>query len=873
MSPLDDGNFSRTDANSTTNDEPDARERASTLTHALDYAKRGWHVFPLAAASKEPLKDWEWSKKAVPLESVPLVFGDFPRNIGIALGCCSDGLVDIDLDWPEARLIAEAMGAFAELPAFGRCEARHSHRVAICSDEQKPRGQTRQKRQRGGVRKFQLPSALKGDPRLPPAGEHPLCVAELRGTGGYSMFPGSVHPNGEAIHWEPDLPEVIPELSWDDLEGRVGLVAFLALVLRFYPGGGSRDEMCMALTGTLLRVLEQKHQDSAVERVDHLVKLVARLANDEEWERRGKAAATWRKMQAGEPVTGFPRLMQLLGVPQDAAIRRWLGAGVEVDGLPVISLGQDLRCALDRAEAALKAQVPIYQRGGNLVRVYRLDADVEPVEGVRRQTGSLTIDEVEPYWLCQQLQKVATFVSGGEGKQRRVTPTIDFCKHYIIGRRGEWRLPVLTGIIEAPTVRPDGTLLQQPGFDRSTGLFLDFGSSVISSVREQPTRDDASRALESLANIIRGFPFIPDTQKDDWHPTANEGSKPSASRSVFLSAVLSGLMRRSLRAVPLHAFDAPAAGTGKGKLADIITSIVTGRPANVLSQGGSEEENEKRLFASLWAGDPVVVIDNIERPLEGAALCSILTQENWQSRILGKSKNVPVATSALFLATGNHLIFRGDLTRRVVVCRLDARAERPDDRQFDFDPVDLAQQRRPELVTAGLTILRAYFAAGRPLQKTLPDVGSFKDWTLIREVLVWLDQPDPSLTRQPVLDNDPKRDELAQVIDNWERCFDDKPLTLAEVTKRIERAETFATVDASLGDLGRTLRGLTRNGDLNVKSLGWWFRRNTMVVVRGRQFCPVSRGSAGERVYRLVQIQNTSPSTKDESSGHPGDLP
>jgi hypothetical protein len=95
------------------------------------------------------------------------------------------------------------------------------------------------------------------------------------------MFPGSVHPNGEIISWETSLgiPD-IPEASWSDLNKRVGLIAFLAVCVRFYPGKGHRDETCMALSGALVSAGYEAGD------VDRLVELVARLAHDEEHGKR-----------------------------------------------------------------------------------------------------------------------------------------------------------------------------------------------------------------------------------------------------------------------------------------------------------------------------------------------------------------------------------------------------------------------------------------------------------------------------------------------------------------------------------------------------------------------------------------------------------
>src|SRR5215210_8233988 len=140
-------------------------------------------------------------------------------------------------------------------------------------------------------------------------------------------------------------------------------------------------------------------------------------------------------------------------------------------------------------------------------------------------------------------------------------------------------------------------------------------------------------------------------------------------------------------------------GTGKSLLADIVA---TGRPAAVMSQGKSEEEDEKRMLSVLMQGDPIVVIDNVERPVQGDALCSILTQEVWQSRQLGASKQIQVPTNVLFLATGNNLAFRGDMSTRAVLCRLDANMEEPETRRFRRDLRKDLPGLRPELVVAAL---------------------------------------------------------------------------------------------------------------------------------------------------------------------------
>ena len=147
-------------------------------------------------------------------------------------------------------------------------------------------------------------------------------------------------------------------------------------------------------------------------------------------------------------------------------------------------------------------------------------------------------------------------------------------------------------------------------------------------------------------------------------------------------------------------------GTGKTLAQDTVSLIATGRLTTAMSQGGNEEEDEKRLFSVLLQGDQILLIDNVKRPIEGDALCTILTQSTWQCRVLGESKKVEVPTNVLMLASGNNLTFKGDMITRALLCKLDAGIEKPEIRRFDVDLKTEIPKRRPELVAAGLNPAR-----------------------------------------------------------------------------------------------------------------------------------------------------------------------
>jgi hypothetical protein len=358
-----------------------------------------------------------------------------------------------------------------------------------------------------------------------------------------------------------------------------------------------------------------------------------------------------------------------------------------------------------------------------------------------------------------------------------------------------WKVPYLTGIVESPTLRPDGSILEKPGYDRETGLIFHPGATVFPPVSQSPTKEEAIKAIESFKEILCGFPFVGDIDF-----------------AVVVSAILTGLIRRSIRTAPLHGFSAPKMGSGKSLLADVIAMISTGRPAAAMSQADSPEEEKKRLLAVLMEGDPVVCIDNVERPLGSDSICSILTQESWKERLLGKNKTVTIPTNITFLATGNNLTFQGDLSTRALLCMLDPQCERPEERKFDVNLYRYVPENRAKLVQAGLTVLRAYHVANRPKQN-IPTFGRFEEWSdWIRSALLWVGLADPCESRKRVEDADPIRANLKALLANWYACIQ-KPATLKELVKAAQNQGNEAFYDTLLELAGE-------KGELSQRKLG-----------------------------------------------------
>jgi putative DNA primase/helicase len=190
----------------------------------------------------------------------------------------------------------------------------------------------------------------------------------------------------------------------------------------------------------------------------------------------------------------------------------------------------------------------------------------------------------------------------------------------------------------------------------------------------------------------------------------------------------------------------------------------------------------KTITAALREGHSIINLDNIEHPLASPDLAKAITQFEYQDRLLGESQMLRLPTNVLWTATGNNLTFRGDLSSRALLCRIDSGLERPEERTFEIpNLMQFLVKNRKKIVTAGLTILRAYHMAGCPHQQVSP-WGGFEEWSAsIREPLVWAGLPDPCKTRETVLADDPEREDSHVVLLSLRGAFGDDEFTVKQV--------------------------------------------------------------------------------------------
>ena len=401
-----------------------------------------------------------------------------------------------------------------------------------------------------------------------------------------------------------------------------------------------------------------------------------------------------------QAIVTAPRAEELVAPArhENGASRTGDGPEIQTTARPMADVTGDALAAL----AAANDPPELYVRSGTLARVRR------------DERGRPLVEVVGEAALRGRMARVAAFVRRAKGGESYPTPPPRETVADLLALGG-WPFPPLVGVTEAPTLRPDGTVHDAPGYDAATGaVYMPPDGLEVPAVSAAPTATERAEARALLEEAIADFPFA-----------------DPASRANALGLMLTPILRPAIAGpVPLALLDAPRAGTGKGLLASVVAIIATGRPAAALPAPHREEEWAKVILAQLLAGRSFVLLDEVDE-LRSGALAAVLTAPEYEDRVLGRSEVVRLPVRVTWAAAGNNLSVSGDLPRRCYWVRLDAEVAQPW-RRTGFRHPDLtgwATERRGDLLAALLTLSRAWYAAGRPAASSVPVLGSFGDWS------------------------------------------------------------------------------------------------------------------------------------------------
>lgn len=390
------------------------------------------------------------------------------------------------------------------------------------------------------------------------------------------------------------------------------------------------------------------------------------------------------------------------------------------------------------------ARIRLEVKGGDqvfvvdeLVRAMREDGQFynKPDGSLALVDGGETVG-LDLYGAKYELGKLVAAYKIKTGGGRVPTDLKDEPIKVVLARGCRRDLPTLRGIITAPTLRPDGTVLDQPGYDAPTGLILHLDREDLPATPERPTEADLEQALCTLWGAFRGFAW----------------ANPQQDAAVMLAALLTAVARPVLPTAPAFGFDAAMAGAGKTLLAQCVGALAKGRaPAATPPATGGEEQRKR--FLSTLLNDPasVIIWDNLTTDFGGSAIEAFLTAPEYTDRVLRASELGTVTNKAMLLLTGRNIRLKGDTNRRTLIARIDPGCAEPYARSFEFNPLHAVLADRLVLVAAALTVIRWGLAdvEREPIGKEL---GSFEEWSRfvsrpVAAVGRWLEQDKDAAQR------------------------------------------------------------------------------------------------------------------------------
>ena len=508
--------------------------------------------------------------------------------------------------------------------------------------------------------------------------------------------------------------------------------------------------------------------------------------------------------------------------------------------LPTIRIvaGQLPRTIAATEKAVLDSGVDVFARAGSLV--YPVGEIVWAAD--KRRTVAAKLRAFTPDSFLEPVAEAAIFQRWNRRRQAwaDIDPPLQLVR-MLLARERKWAFPQVVGIIATPTLRPDGSLLEKPGYDPETQLYL-WPGVTLPPIPPAPTKDEAIRALAVLKELFAEFSF--------------KQMKPAIDLSVALVGLLTALLRGSLPTSPVVLARGDTPGVGKSYLVDVIATIATGRICPVITASKSLEETEKRLGSVLLSGSSIVSLDNTIHDLEGELLCQIAERPVVRIRVLGTNEMPDCECHTAIFATGNNVNFKGDMVRRGLTCNLEALDERPEEREFKGDALKRARAERERYIAAALTVARAYLAAGAP--KVSKPIASYGEWsTMARCPLVWLGEPDPWLSVEASRKEDPVLSAIREFFTLWPIYLKlDWLYTTAriiEIALEDARSGNFNTPDLR----NFLLKVAAERGKPDVISsdrLGWWLRHISGRVVDGRRLVKEHDSASNVAAYRLINV-------------------
>ena len=481
----------------------------------------------------------------------------------------------------------------------------------------------------------------------------------------------------------------------------------------------------------------------------------------------------------------------------------------------------------------IERQPDLFMRGGSVAMVN--GGDVRPLDR---------------HGLAHTLGTRCAFFTRGKGRDNPAdlpTPAVD----QLLAIVPTMRTRELKSLSLLPFARRDGSIVTTPGFDSKTGVFAHFDAEQLSPIPAKPTADDVIDAIRQIWRPVEAYPMATDND-----------------RAGMFAAIMTAVIRPAIDIAPGFLYEAPAQSAGKTRAALVCGALIRNRRGGSTPFVGgpaADAELSKKLVALVRSGEGFFLLDNCVGHYRSAVLSSLITDGTLDDRVLGTS-NWYKGSARLFVAlTANNASLDADLLTRLVRVRIDPRCERPQAREFDFEPVSRAMTERLAIARAVLVVIRAHKDAGAPV--ALSGGTRFEDWAaLVRQPIGWaqrmgyadaagagvLGDPAASLLASAAT-ADPDTEAWADFLQGTEICMPGDTFLSRELLPLIDRGQRASDEGPAL--IRGAVEELIGLVGLSAKRLGHMLKNRRDRIAGGRvlRACPVKDRDGMQR-WMVVSV-------------------
>jgi len=495
----------------------------------------------------------------------------------------------------------------------------------------------------------------------------------------------------------------------------------------------------------------------------------------------------------------------------------------------------------------LAATTKLFVRGGAIVALAKDDK------------GEIILRPVKNATLPSAFERVAKLVKlGDEGELLPATCTEQCAKVIASSEAFLSAMPPIKLLSPCPVlVERGGQLITITGYDRDSGIYASGGEP------DDVSLDDAVILLNC---VLQDFRF------------ATESDRARAIAALITPALVFGDLLGGRAPVDLG--EADASQSGKGYRNRLNAAIYRTVVQAVTQKKGGVGSLEESFNSKLIRGAAFISIDNVRGAIDSPAIESFLTEDSYSAR-MPFQPDVEIDPRRIVLQlTSNKADITVDLANRSSCVRI---LKQPQDYAYasfpEGDILDHVRANQPRFLGAVFAVVRAWYAAGKPLSDEVRH--DFRKWA---KTIDWIVQN--LLGQAPLLDGHRETQQrMANPSLNWLR---DVALAVKRDGRLGCRLHASELLDILAADGTVEIPGIPADGNIESeprrksalqavgKRLGHCFKNDSSASVDGLnierllEHDIVAQRDNKIYVFSLASESGTSPDAQEATRGTSG---